>query len=63
MPIMSKLYPQGPGQGSMPSTSMPPADEVPWVQLLMRLIRYIYILYKIKKPIRIKAKILNLNNY
>ena len=29
MPIMSKLYPQGPGQGSMPSTSMPPADEVP----------------------------------
>jgi L1 cell adhesion molecule like protein len=28
MPIMSKLYPQGPGQGSMPG-GMPPADEVP----------------------------------
>ena len=29
MPIMSKLYPQGSSEGSMPSTSMPPADEVP----------------------------------
>ena len=28
MPIMSKLYPQGPSQGGMPG-SMPPADEVP----------------------------------
>ncbi len=29
MPIMSKLYPQGPGQEGVPSTSMPPSDEVP----------------------------------
>ena len=35
MPIMSKLYPQGPDQGGMPDMSggmpgsMPPADEVP----------------------------------
>jgi len=27
MPIMSKLYPQGPSQGGMPDNSMPPTKD------------------------------------
>ena len=29
MPIMSKLYPQGPSKEGMPYNNMPPADDVP----------------------------------